>query len=185
MLAHTQYSQRSCWHTRNMVKGHVGTHANIVKIGHVGYTRNMVKIWSCLHTRNMVKVGHVGTHAIWLLLFVGCLSSQQHAGVSQGGICSDNFTCCHTEIEAADETFYLTQSQYTDTGPTSPNADPRKPGAWQGSLWSAHFSVTGMTRPGKIPDSNPGSSALEMDALTARPTRRYGIWSNVMLAHTQ
>ena len=34
------------------------------------------------------------------------------------------FTCCHTEIEVADQTFYLTQSQYTDTGPTSPNADP-------------------------------------------------------------
>ena len=30
-------------------------------------------------------------------------------------ICLDNFTCCHTEIEAADPTFYLTQSQYTDT----------------------------------------------------------------------
>ena len=41
-------------------------------------------------------------------------------GVSQGRICTDNFTCCHTEIEAADPTFHLTQSQYTDTGPTSP-----------------------------------------------------------------
>ena len=34
------------------------------------------------------------------------------------------FTCCHTEIEAADQTFYLTQSQYTDTEPTSLSADP-------------------------------------------------------------
>ena len=41
------------------------------------------------------------------------------------------FTCCHTEIEAADQTFYLTQSQYTDTGPTSPSADPITPGAWR------------------------------------------------------
>ena len=31
---------------------------------------------------------------------------------------SDNFTCCHTEIEAADQTLFLTQSQYTDAGPT-------------------------------------------------------------------
>ena len=31
-------------------------------------------------------------------LVVGCLSSQQHASVSQGRICEDNFTCCHTEI---------------------------------------------------------------------------------------
>ena len=71
-------------------------------------------------------------------LFVGCLTSQQHASVSQGRICSDNFTCCHTEIEAADQTFHLTQSQYTDTGPTSPSADPITPGAWQGSHWSAN-----------------------------------------------
>ena len=43
-------------------------------------------------------------------LFVGFLTSQQHASVSQGRICTDNFTCCHTEIEVADLTFYLTQS---------------------------------------------------------------------------
>ena len=85
------------------------------------------------------------------LLFVGCLTSQQQASVSQGRICSDNFTCCHTEIEVADPTFYLTQSQYTDTGPTSPSADPITPGAWQGSHWSANFEVTGMTRPRKNP----------------------------------
>ena len=71
-------------------------------------------------------------------LFVGWLTSQQHASVSQGRICSDNFTCCHTEIQVADQTFYLTQSQYTDTGPTSPSADPITPGAWQGSHWSAN-----------------------------------------------
>ena len=70
------------------------------------------------------------------LLLVGCLTSQQQASVSQGRICSDSCTCCHTEIEVADQTFYLTQSQYTDTGPTSPSADPRTPGAWQGSHWS-------------------------------------------------
>ena len=72
-------------------------------------------------------------------LLVGCLRSQQQASVSQGWICSDNFTCCLTEIEAADQTFYLTQSQYTDTRPTSPSADPIMPGTWQGSHWSANF----------------------------------------------
>ena len=74
-----------------------------------------------------------------ICLLVGCLTSQQQASVSQGPICSDNFTCCHTEIDVADQTFYLTQSQYTDTGPTSPSADPITPGAWQGSHWSANF----------------------------------------------
>ena len=53
-------------------------------------------------------------------LLVGCLTSQQHAGVSQGRICTDNFTCCHTEIEVANQVFYLAKSQYTDTGPTVP-----------------------------------------------------------------
>ena len=86
-----------------------------------------------------------------LVLFVGCLTSQQHASVSQGRICSDNLTCCHTEIEAADQTFFLTQSLYIDTRPTSPCADPILLGAWQGSHWSANFEVPGMTRPGKIP----------------------------------
>ena len=88
----------------------------------------------------------------WL---IGCLTSQQNASVSQGRICSDIFTCCHTEIEVADQTFHLTQSQYTDTGPTSPSADIT-PGAWQGSHWSANFEVTGMTRPRK----NPGASGI-------------------------
>ena len=73
-----------------------------------------------------------------LLLVVGCLMSQQQASVSQGRICSDNFTCYHTEIEVADPTFYLTQSQYTDTGPTNPSTDPITPGAWQGSHWSTN-----------------------------------------------
>ena len=71
-------------------------------------------------------------------LFVGCLTSQQHASVSQGRICIDNFTCCHTEIQVADQTFHLTQSQYTDTRLISPSADPIAPGTWQDSHWSAN-----------------------------------------------
>ena len=105
-------------------------------------------------------------------LLVGCLASQQHASVSQGWICSDKFTCCHTEIEVADPTFHLTQSQYTDTGPTSPSTDPTTPGTWQGSYWSANFYITGMTWSWRKRDSSPESSALKADALTTRPTRR-------------
>ena len=71
--------------------------------------------------------------------FGGCFTSQQQASVSQGQICSDKCACCHTEIEIADQTFYLTQSQYTDTRPTSLRADPKTPGTWQGSQWSANF----------------------------------------------
>ena len=43
------------------------------------------------------------------------------------------------ELEVADQTSYLTQSQYTDTGLTSPSTDPIMPGSWQGSHWSANF----------------------------------------------
>ena len=59
---------------------------------------------------------HVNIHKICML--VGCLMAQQHASLFQGQICSDKFTCCHTEIEVADQTSYFTQSQYTDTGLT-------------------------------------------------------------------
>ena len=100
-------------------------------------------------------------------LFVGCLTSQQHASVSQGRICSDNFTCCHTEIEVADQTFYLIQSQYTDTGPTSPSADPITPGVWQGSHWSANFWVTGMTQTRK----NPRASGIRTRIFRSRGGR--------------
>ena len=72
--------------------------------------------------------------------FVGCLTSQQNASVSQRRICSGNFTCCHTEIEVANPTFHLTQSQYADTGPT---------GRAPGSQLSVNFEATDMTRPRK------------------------------------
>ena len=79
-------------------------------------------------------------NSFWaVLLLVGCLTSQQHVSVSQGRICSDMFTYCHTEMEVADSTVHLTHSQDTDTRPTSPSTDPVTPGAWQGSHWSANF----------------------------------------------
>ena len=83
--------------------------------------------------------GNPGSDKLAERLFVGCLTSQQHASVSQGRMCTDNFTHYHTEIEVADQTFHLTQSQYIDTGPTSLSPDPITPGAWHGSHWSANF----------------------------------------------
>ena len=54
-------------------------------------------------------------------LLVACLTSQQHASVSRSQICSDNFACCHVETDAADQTFYLTQSHSILTpGPPVP-----------------------------------------------------------------
>ena len=84
-----------------------------------------------------------------------------------------------TETEVADQSFNLTQSQHTDTGPTSPSADPITPGAWQGSQWSAKcLSHRYDSTPEKSPrkrGSTPGSSALEADALTTRHTRRSNV----------
>ena len=39
-----------------------------------------------------------------LLFVLCCLTSHQHARVSLGWTSSDNFTCCHNEIEVADKT---------------------------------------------------------------------------------
>ena len=96
----------------------------------------------------------VSSFVCFSCLLVGCLKYQKHASASQGRICSDNFTCYHTEIEVADRTFHLIQSQYTDTGTTSPSTDPITPSAWQSSGWSTNFLVSGMTRPRKNPTAS-------------------------------
>ena len=74
-----------------------------------------------------------------VVCLVSCLTSQQHAGVSQGQVCSDNFTCYHTEVKVAEQ-HQANQSEHS----------PLMPGAWQDSHRSANFQVTGTTRPRKI-----------------------------------
>ena len=78
--------------------------------------------------------GGGGVDVVYWLLNVSAAYS-----VSQGSICSDRFTCFHTEIEVADKIFYLTHSQYTDSGPISPIATHITPGDWQDSHWSTNF----------------------------------------------
>ena len=78
-------------------------------------------------------------HICMVCLLAACITSQQHASVSHGRTYLDKFMCCHTKIEAADQTFYLTQSQYIDTGLTNPSADPTVPGAWQGCHWNVNI----------------------------------------------
>ena len=73
-----------------------------------------------------------------LLLFVGCLSSQKHAGVSQERICST--------VQAATPRYKLqiklaissSQSILTPNQ-ASPSVDPKTPATFQGSHWSTHF----------------------------------------------
>ena len=87
----------------------------------------------------------------------------------------DKFACCSSEIEVADQTFYHTQSQYVDTGPTSPRPDPITPGAWQGCHWSVICKSLVWLDPEKSTrnqESNSRSSTLEADTLTTGPRRR-------------
>ena len=108
-------------------------------------------------------------------LLVGCLASQQQASVSQRRICSDKFTCCHTEIEVADQTFYLTQSQYTDTWPTSPSADAITPGDGRVATGVPIFKSLVWLDPEKIPAQagfEPGIFRSRGGRLTTRPARR-------------
>ena len=51
---------------------------------------------------------------------------------------------CHTEIGVTGQTLYLTKSQYTGTGPTSPSSDPIY----------MFKSLHGLARPGKKPVSS-------------------------------
>ena len=86
------------------LRGHVKTVGYYLR-GHVKtvgyYLRGHVKTVG-YYLRGHVKT--VGYYLRFVCLLVGCLTSQQHASVSQGRICSRQFTCCHTEIEAADQT---------------------------------------------------------------------------------
>ena len=108
------------------------------------------------------------TGGCFCCFLVGRLTSQQHASVSQRRICSDRFTCCHTDIEAADQTSYLIQSQY--------NASIT-PGVWRVATGVPLKKSLVRLNPDNphIASGNrtPGSSALDADALPTRSTRRY------------
>ena len=53
--------------------------------------------------------------------------SKQHDSVSRGRICSNKCTRCHTETEVADQTFCLTQSQYTSSSSSSSSSSSAFP----------------------------------------------------------
>ena len=103
--------------------------------------------------------------------------STYYTGLVKGRICSDNLTCCHTEMEAADQTCHRTQSQYADTKPTSPSANPIT-GTWPGRVATGvpMFKSLVWLDPEKIPPQagfEPGIFRSLGGCLTTRPTRRY------------
>ena len=89
-----------------------------------GYTYSLHQI-STQHTYMESQHSQHNPHSDTLgaIMLVASLMSQLHASVSLGWNCQDNSACCHTKIEAADQTCYLTMSQCTDTWPTSPSID--------------------------------------------------------------
>ena len=77
------------------------------------------------------------------------------------------------QIETADQTFYLTLSQYTDTGPINPRADPTSPGAMQGRHRRTNYEVAGWTRPGirstpRWPSGKASASRAEVPGFDSR-----------------
>ena len=67
----------------------------------------------------------------------------------------NDYTCCQSEIEDGNQTFYLTQLQYADNALILLDQTP----GWVSTRESV-IQITGMTRPGKCPlekrGSNPG-----------------------------
>ena len=119
------------------------------------------------------------------LLFVGCLVSQQHARVSQGWIYTDNFTCCHSEMQAADDRVGSTQTILRAATPryklqmklsTSPSHSILPPGQPVPVLALYHQApgriATGVPIFKSLVWLEPGFPGLEADALTTRPARQ-------------
>ena len=110
----------------------------------------------------------------WLL---ACFTSHQHSNVSQGRICSDKCTCCHTEIENCSSDLLRHQSQYTDTAPTSPSPDPVRPDAWQdrhqSTSYVSHWYDTAWEKPNGEHRVRSRVSSSAGGHLTTRPPRQH------------
>ena len=77
----------------------------------------------------------VSKELLTLCLLVGCLLALRPSSMLvyfREEPSQTRYACHHTEIEKI-TTFYLTESQYTNTPPTSHSADTIGSGAWQGS----------------------------------------------------
>ena len=119
----------------------------------------------------------------WLL---ACFTSKQHTSIPQGRICSDNFTCGHTETEVANQTFCLTQPKYTDAWSTGPNADPMTPGVWHGGhcrcqFLSHWYDSAQKNNRGTGANRTPGLKHSRRACLTTRPTTGAQDWKSQLV----
>ena len=114
-------------------------------------------------------------------LLADCLTSQQHASVSQGRICTHNFTCCHTEIEFADQTSTSPSHSIMTPGRPVPALTLQCQAPGREAAGVPIFKLLIWLDPEKSHrkrDSNPGSSAPEVNASTSRPARRFHLEAN-------
>ena len=101
---------------------------------------------------------------IGLLLLVGCLPSHQHASVSQGQI--------YSILRSATLRWKL-QTKLS-ISPSHSILKPGQPVPAPQCQFSSHWYDPTPKKSRRKRDSNPGSPALEADALTTRPMRRSG-----------
>ena len=116
-------------------------------------------------------------------LFVGCLTSQQHASVSQGRICSDKIYV----LPHWDRSWRSNFISYPVTGYWHRANQSRRWPLWRQArgrvatgvpIWGHWYDATQSKKKKKKKKSrrkrksNPRSAALEPDALTTRPTRQ-------------
>ena len=78
------------------------------------------------------------------------------------------------------QTFYLTQSQHTDTGPASPSVNPIPSGAWHSSHWSTIFlsHLNGSTLKETHGKFENQTQVCSCRGGCTRPTRRWLVTSH-------
>ena len=75
-------------------------------------------------------------------MFAGCLTSQQHANISQGQTCPNKFMCCSLRWILQIELSTTSSHSILTPGKPIPSTDPIVPGAWQGSHRSHWYDST-------------------------------------------
>ena len=116
-----------------------------------------------------------GTRSTLPSFFVGCLTSLQHASVSQGWICSNNFMCCHTDTEVADQTYISPSHSILTLGRPVPVLTLQRQVPGRVATGAPILKSLVWLDPEKSwhkRDFNPRSSVLEVDALTTRTMRQ-------------
>ena len=108
--------------------------------------------------------------------YVSNSTSQQHASVSQGRTCTDNFTCCHTDRSCRANflphpvTVYWHQADQSQRWPY--NATRLAGWPLECQFLRSHWYDSTPKKSRRKRFSNPGSSTLKADTLTTRPMRR-------------